>query len=82
MDEKILSARSVLARGHMKVKVTLVALFDDGVLLRGSVSFTGKSSLLIRCPSPGFEHAAPYVVSSLATLPPNRGFQICHFDAG
>lgn len=39
-----------------------------------------ESSLLIHCLLPGFEHAAPYVVSSLATLPPNPGFQICHFD--
>lgn len=78
-NQKVPLSRRARSHGLMKVKVTLVTLFDGGPVLGGGVLLHLEEIFIVnRSPVARFEHAAPYVVFSLATLLPNRGFGICH----
>lgn len=79
-SKKVPLPRRARSHGRMKVKVTLVALFDGGPFLGGVLLHLEEIFIVNPSPVARFEHAAPYVVFSLATFLPNRGFGICHPD--
>lgn len=58
------------SHGHMKVKVTLAALFffNDGPFFKGVLFHLEEIFIVNLLPVARFEHAVPYVVFCLATL--------------